>query len=330
MDDWKLGMSKEDMFNALNELFYDDLESWFNAGTFYCDSCVDAFIEKWPGIYSRDMDFQRNSIELDSFYEGGRIRDLFTKEEFDNLAKEMECPNCGELVLGVIWPYDMRFEVPDDFEDILNEIALLAEKAPFLLLSHPFAQQVYDEINALSKTTTTSNLNKTLFRARKYRKDKTYIANDFLVPEKKDIEEGRYNHTGRQVLYLAEDELTCFREMRSPELGIMLAKIEFPKKMKILDLMSEDLDENDIIQAIKYSSLLSSPIEGEGWYKPQYVFTRFVADVAMSAGFEAIRYPSVRFSQGSNIAILDYEKIKEDVKIIDFKYIPEFTSNKTY
>ncbi|WP_274856903.1 RES family NAD+ phosphorylase [Bacillus methanolicus] len=323
LGDWKKGLTKENLLDALSELFYHDLDSWFNVSTFYCDSCVDAFIKKWPGIYSRDMDFQTNSIPLDTFYEGGRVRELFTKEEFTKLSKHMKCPNCNEFISGHIWPYDMSFDVPDNFENNVNEIASIAERTPFLLLSHPFAQQVYNEIEAFSKTMTPSNLPKPLFRARMYKRNYSYVNEDFLAPEKKIIKEGRYNHAGRQVLYLAEDELTCYYETRSPEEGIMLAKVDVPEKMKILDLMDKDLQDNNIVQAIQYSSLLSSPDEGEGWYKPHYVFTRFVADVAKSVGFEAIRYPSVRFNKGYNIVVLDYEKIKAHVKIIDFKYVPK-------
>lgn len=323
MIDWKEGLTREDLLDALLDLFYHDLDSWFNANAFYCESCVNDFIEKWPGIYNRDMDCQRSAISLDSFYEGGRIRDLFTKEEFIELSKDITCPNCGAYIFGFIWPYDMRFDVPDNFESNINEIASLAESTPFLLLSHPFAQQVYEEIKILSKNMNTLNMVKPLFRARNYDSNYSYVDSDFLAPPKKYIKEGRYNHAGSQVLYLAEDELTCFRELRSPEEGVMLAKVDITKEMKILDLMDEKLEENSIIQAIQLSSLLSSPEEGEGWYKPHYVFTRFVSDVAKSVGFEALRYPSVRLSTGYNIVVLDYEKIKENVKIINFNYVPK-------
>lgn len=322
-DNWKEGLTEENLLNALTEMFYNDLEKWFDAGTFYCESCVDDFIKKWPGIYSRDLQFQKNTIDLDSFYDGGRIQDLFTKEEFDNLIKEMTCPNCGNKISSYIFPYDMRFDVPNNFEFDIDEIAKFADSTPFLMLSHPFAKQVYDEINALSGLTNNSLSENTLYRARRYEENHEYTANDFLAADKSLIKEGRYNHAGKQVLYLGEDENTCFLETRSPTLGIMLAEVEIHKNLKILDLMSDDLEGNNIIQAISASSLMSSPSEGEGWYKPHYVFTRFVADVAMAAGFDAIRYPSVRTNTGNNIVILNYEDIIEHVKIISFKHIPK-------
>lgn len=325
IDDWKEGLSRCDLVNALNEVFYRDLESWFDASTFYCDSCVEDFIKRWPGIYNRDMVFQTNSIPLDSFYEGSRrVRELFTKDEFIDLFSDNRCPNCNDITSGNIWPYDMRFDVPPNFENDMSEIATLVEQTPFLLLSHPFALQVYNEIKTISNTTVATRLSIPLYRARRYINNKIYTTDDFFAPEKKEIVEGRYNHAGNQVLYLAEDEKTCFFEMRAPKEGIMLAEFEISARVKILDLMDENLEDNNIIQAIRCSSLLSSPDEGDGWNKPQYVFTRFVADATRAAGFEAIRYPSVRRSfEGHNLVFLDYEKIKQCAKIIEFNYFPE-------
>ncbi len=309
------------MANALIEVFYRDLESWFDACTFYCDSCVDNFIDKWPGIYNRDEDFQKNSIQVDYFYEGSRrVQELFGKEEFIELLCVIGCPNCGEINFHNIWPYDMRFQVPDDFEKHVNDIARIAESTPFLLLKNSFAQRVYNEIEAHSLETSSSQLAKKYFRARSFEK-RVYTRYDFIAAEKSYIGEGRYNHAGNQVLYLGEDELTCYRELRSPVEGVMIAEIEIPVSLKILDLNAEILEENDIIQAIVHSTLLSSPEEGEGWSKPQYVFTRYVADVAKSVGFDAIRYPSVRHEFGGfNIVVLNFEKNVQDIQVGEIRF----------
>lgn len=323
MTDWKEGLTRIELYDAMMELFYRDLDSWFNAGTFYCDSCVDDFIEQWPGIYNRDLDFQRNFIPLDLFYSGGRIQDFFTKEEFFDLLKDIECPNCGDSLSGHIWPYDLNFDVPDDFDSNVHEIADLADKTPFLLMLHPFSQEIYNEIEGISKSTKPFLLSNPLYRARVYDNEHYYNKEDFLAAPKKYIVEGRYNHAGKQALYLAEDDLTCYLEMRKPHMGIMLAKLEIQDPVKVLDLMAEDLEDNHLVQAMQLSSLMSSPVEGEGWYKPHYVFTRFIADAALSVGFDAIRYPSVRSNTGNNIVILNYEKLKGKVNILDFNYVTE-------
>ncbi|PFK70657.1 hypothetical protein COJ13_16210 [Bacillus cereus] len=69
----------------------------------------------------------------------------------------------------------MSFNVPDNFEEYVDEIAILADETPVLLLSHSFAKQVYNEIKVLSKTITTSKLSKPLFRARIYKKGRYII-----------------------------------------------------------------------------------------------------------------------------------------------------------
>ena len=48
MLDWKEGLSRVELYDAMMELLYRDLDSWFNAGTFYCDSCVDNLNWKIP------------------------------------------------------------------------------------------------------------------------------------------------------------------------------------------------------------------------------------------------------------------------------------------
>mgnify|MGYP000247562826 CR=1 FL=1 len=52
------------------------------------------------------------------------------------------------------------------------------------------------------------------------------------------------------------------------------------------------------------SALLIAPRTGEGWVKRQYLFSRFVADCARSAGFDAIRYGSTKDRNGVNYVIL--------------------------
>lgn len=316
-------LSREKRFDVMIELFYRDLETWFNAATFYCESCVDEFIELWPGIYDRDLDFQANSISLDTFYDGGRIREFFTKKEFLELSNDIMCEKCDNKISYNIYPYDLNFRVPENFESNIEEIANIANRTPFLLMNHKFSKKVYDEIKSLSENIELSFLSNPLYRARSFCKEYSYNNSDFLAPPKKVIKECRYNHAGKQVLYLAEDILTCYFEMRKPDTGIMLAELEINQPLKVLDLNSEELKDNDLIQAIQVSSLMSSPSEGEGWYNPHYVFTRFISDVALSVGFDAIRYPSVRLNTGYNIVILNYEKFKNIINVVAVNYVDD-------
>jgi hypothetical protein len=66
---------------------------------------------------------------------------------------------------------------------------------------------------------------------------------------------------------------------------------------------------------------MSSPNEGEGWFKPHYIFTRFIADCAINAEFDGIRYPSVRLGERSNLVLLNGLEAWEHLVIIDSKII---------
>jgi hypothetical protein len=77
---------------------------------------------------------------------------------------------------------------------------------------------------------------------------------------------------------------------------------------KVLELtISDDVDGDDdeVIQCLARSALCAAPRKSEGWDRPEYVFTRFVADCARHAGFGAIKYGSVQRSDGVNVVVLE-------------------------
>jgi len=297
----------KEKFNLFHLIFSEEFDSIFSADIICCENCVDDFIQYWPGVYINDGDFQAYSVSISSLYSMMRFFDFITKDEFNLFTAKMVCPRCGNKLNGVIYPYNMPFDVPHGFEQLIEEIAKLAYETPFLLLSHPFALEVYHEIINISLDIEPKMLLDNLYRARTFNEDSNYTVSDFLAPPQKIIPEGRYNHAGKQILYLSEEPETCFHELRSPKQGVMIAKIQIKEPIKILNLTMQS-HESNIINLIRWSSLMSSPSEGMGWHKPHYVFTRFVADCAKAAGFHAIRYPSVRFDEGMNLALISYEK----------------------
>jgi hypothetical protein len=304
-DDCFKGLSKSELVDCFCEIFYKELDSWFSADIACCDECYDEFVSKWPAVYSRDMNFQENGIDIKCFYNGSRIHDYFKEEEYLQLIKNIRCPNCGCPICHNFWPYSFKFDLPENFEYEMEEIDRLSKKTPFLLLSNSFAKMCLEAIKTLSERTESITVDKEYYRARKLEKDKLYSEMDFKYPPKDKISEGRYNHAGFPVIYLADSPTTCFYELRRPDEGIAIAEINIERAIKILDLIQIEDDCNNILIATAWSSLMSSPMEGDGWYKPQYTFTRFIADCAISAGFDAIKYPSVRLGDKHNIVILD-------------------------
>jgi RES domain len=103
------------------------------------------------------------------------------------------------------------FSIPEDYN--IRQISELARRSPFLLLSHPFACKVFDTINLLGASTTAGRLPQPLYRARILPHNAQALLSDFGPPPASKVMEGRYNHAGHPMLYLAESEATAIAEM---------------------------------------------------------------------------------------------------------------------
>lgn len=276
--------------------FWHDLEKWFDTDFFLCESCVDDFKSKWAGINLLDEQ-PLSGIHLDDFYSGSLLNDYFSFSEFKEFVEEITCPYCGSSLKSnsYIWPYILTIDL-GEFSEEINEIAEIAKKTPFMLLSHPFAEKIYELIKEISKETSEFIFDFKLYRCRKLDETGNLYSEDEIgaVPDNK-ANEGRFNHTGYGFLYVATTESISCSEVRSNEkCPVCMAEINFLKSLKILDLT--DIGgykyENELYKTLISSSLIyNSPIS-RGWDRPEYVFTRFIADCALCAGFEGIKYRS--------------------------------------
>ena len=296
-ENWRDGMTEEEEANVFEELFMHEVESWFTADIACCDNCHDDFVAEWPYAYSADgAKFQCNSIDLRAFYSGSRLADFYSEEEFQKLLPSIKCPNCGQPLTHNMWPYNLPFTPPDDYEIILGELAHRASETPFLLLDYPFCTKVRNAIADVSAKCAPSVSNDFLFRGRSLSSSSTPCFGDFDFPPAEFVKEGRYNHAGDPVLYLASSENVCKAEMRDAA-NLHIAKFRFPMPLKILDMMSPheaDSKHTDILSFIVFSALLSARSQDKGFSRPEYVFSRFIKDCAKSLNFDAIRYPSTR------------------------------------
>jgi len=85
------------------------------------------------------------------------------------------------------------------------------------------------------------------------------------------------------------------------------------------------LQYEDIImgRSVFSKSLMSAKQDSTGWHRPKYVFSRFIADCAKSAGFDAIKYPSTMAgNECFNLVILnDRFSLKNGSELLRiFKY----------
>ncbi len=298
--------------DGFGTLFDEELDSWFTADITCCDACYDAYAKAWPGL-AASRKFQEGAISLTFFHSGSSLGEIYTEEEFLDLCRKMGCPVCGQPLEHNIWAFNPTFNVPTEFETKMEELASLSAKTPFLALRHPLARKVLREVRKLAATVSANTLKQELFRARPITTPRE--ARQFLAPPAPKCYEGRYNHAGRPVLYLASFATVAHAEIGGPEEGCLVAGLTLAKPQKVLDLATDDLP-SDMLRALTASALLSAPTEKEGWEKPEYTFSRFVADCAMNVGFTALRYPSVAHFEGFNLVAFPSEDDWKDVATV--------------
>jgi len=306
--------------------FREDLESWFSADIACCTNCVDDFLSYWPlADEANDFAFQKSYIDMNTFYSGSRLQQCYSKEEFDILIQTIHCDRCNEPLKHEIWVYDLPFlggVNVYDFECRIEELTILSLKTPFLLLKNEFALQVYDVLHELINDTKVLQIEEPLYRARASTEVKSLYYNEFKTAPKEKIGEGRYNHAAEQVLYLSSDKKTCFNELNQQLCYV--AECNITKPIKVLDL-TEPYDAHqkyeDILNALIFSALMSKRISTTGYNKPAYVFSRFIADCAKSANFDAIKYPSTKaIDNNYNLVVLNEEIFTNYIKYINMYF----------
>jgi RES domain-containing protein len=299
--------TEEERIEIFRDYFDRDIESFFSSTVVCCSKCVDQFEALWPGTVNHGLQLQYGYMTIDSFLKNSRVQDDFYPEEIQAFAKHLTCPNCDQVLDGEFWIYEHPFDVAPEFWAALDEIAALARRSPFLLLTHPFARKVFDTIAVLGATTMPQLINGSYFRARRAEGIPTPKLNDFGPPPPRFVEEGRYNHAGHSMLYLAAAEGTALAEVASVGMPYHVAGLLLNVQLKVLDLLLKDDAESDVetlIQCLARSALCAAPRVGEGWLKPEYVFTRYLADCARHARFDAVRYGSTKAPNGSNLVLL--------------------------
>lgn len=298
--------------DTFNDILGDEIDSVFSSTICCCDFCYEDFKKHWPEVTFRKVEFQTQSIEARWFFETSRVAELYSSAEISTLRHCIRCPRCGRFDSWYLWLYEHLFSGAEAIESAIDELLELGSKTPFLMLEHPFAVRVLEQIRSLAVVATSQKLNSPLYRAR--------LANDvclnkqnpaelgtFGPPPSAVVSEGRFNHAGHPMLYAASSAAVAAAELGQPGELSYVAELSIGSELTILDLV--DIEEGaegfELLEALASSALLLAPNVGKGWMKRQYVFSRFVADCAISAGFDAIRFGSTKLAKGSNIVILE-------------------------
>lgn len=301
-----------DDLGVFNEIVGDEIDSDFSSSIGCCDTCYDDFRERWPGITFRSIEFQTQAMEIDWLVDNLRLVGLYSPAELSTLRHFVQCPRCGTYIRWHVWIYEHRFTGVAELESEVVELIALGERTPFLLLEHPLARRVLETVRSHISGTPSVMLDATLYRAReeasvlKHRQDPAALGT-FGAPPPQFVVEGRFNHAGSPMLYAASDAVTASAEVAGEGDICLVAAVRAIKPLRILDLV--DIDEErasfEILAAISNSALMAAPRTTPGWMRSQYVFSRFVADCALSAGYDAIRYGSTKAPEGANYVFLD-------------------------
>jgi len=315
VDDIVKQMSETEKKNYFEFIFFREMDSWFSTEFFLCDNCVDDFKEKWRSLEITCHEFlETDSIQLDCFYSGTQLCNIFSYDEFVKYLHIVECPYCSTPLKYNMWPRPLLFDI-GEYNEELNKILKLAAFAPFLLLSNSFAMDTLELIKKIAETSSSNLIKIDLYRAR-ISKETDSLFEDSQIGHIPDalVKEGRFNHSGHGHLYVATSDKICLKEIGAYKTeSACVAKIKLLKPLKILDLTDYDgmQYDSDLYKTIVSSSLIYNSPSNDSWERPEYVFTRFVADCAIFTDFDAIKYKSRYEFEGFNYVILK-NKSKKD------------------
>ncbi|UWU26169.1 RES family NAD+ phosphorylase (plasmid) [Rhizobium sp. CB3060] len=303
VSEWDIG--------TFNDILSDEIDSDFASSICCCDACYDEFARRWPGVTMHDLTFMNNAMTVEYCVEQSRLVQLYTPAELKTLKHFVQCPRCDTYVQKSVHIFEHPFDRVREIEEWIDELAEIGSRTPFLLLEHPFARGILEAVRDLSLETQPSALEGAFFRARKTADilrlgQSLSDVTTFGPAPSSVIGEGRFNHAGSPMVYLATTVETALLEIGSTEDEYCIAELSIEGQFKILDLieLNDSSEARTPILAMANSALVAAPRADRGWLRPEYVFSRFVADCAKNAGFDAIRYASTKSGGGENYVLL--------------------------
>jgi hypothetical protein len=294
----------------------------------YCDTCQPYDGGETVWIYG-------SATEMDDL-----LRDCNVPyEKWDEVMPGLHCPFCGNenldlsSTIGVKEAYEIKFEkeredaIEKHYKAIVRFHTLLT-RTPMLALKDRLGRTLRKEIREYSST---FSLKGNVYRAKKNEGEKPRPLVSRMRPKRGYAEEGRFNHAGQPHLYL------CFHEFHAEsEVNYDLSKREkvWVQKFNVVSPIDNILDitydydgsqsKSALLMALFYSNTLVRTKRNKRRWKPDYLMTRFLMDVAKDAGFNGILYNSARH-HGKNIVLFNqFEKIKA----IKRPYLYEVTNDE--
>ena len=190
------------------------------------------------------------------------------------------------------------------------QLEKLLLRAPMLAMTDPLAKKIKREMEA--KSVKRIDLTGEFYRARPVERNHRFTAKEMTAPPLGWPNEGRFNHSGQNHLYLSTDEETCVKEVLDgiPEGGQVCCikwKLVYPVK-NVLDLSYDWKDlgpsASTLLVALNAMRALERRHRNNLNWKPDYVLTRMIMDCAKETGFSGIQYNSVK-TNGKNVVLFN-------------------------
>lgn len=180
---------------------------------------------------------------------------------------------------------------------------------PYLGLDHPVGRRIMEAVHRAPKVT----LDEALWHRARLPDGLEQLTAAQMGPPPANWNEGRFNHHGQTVFYLASSAYGACAETAPGQRCIAWVQRFRVRRLRgLLDLAGVAGEEargrnvelltaglNAVMERLK-------PNRDSPW-KPEYFVPRFVADTARAGGFRGILYCSVRF-EGYNAVLFEWTK----------------------
>lgn len=256
------------------------------------------------------------------FGECTNLEDLFDEYDVpDNLREELvdnlHCQNCGRdlcrddkigLKTHTELEADRRWDDwHQNYDWKIDEFADFLEKYPYLGLNHEIGKKLHSTISNFPKTDIKEEI---WWRARKPLNGKRLSIED-MYPPKFPKAEGRFNHYGQSVFYLASTvEAAMIEILDKGECLAWVQQFNIKEISNLLDLSNHvSAEENVSILALGIINIkLPSMIpKKESPWKPEYFIPRFIADCAKHQGFSGIIFNSEKHYE-RNLVLFNWDE----------------------
>lgn len=263
------------------------------------------------------VDGEKSSVE--NFLWASRVPERLQ----ERIVERLHCGGCNASLTMDDWvgvrssshrEYDRKAEAwRKRFAPKMEDFGKWLERYPYMGLQHPIGRRIWKEMADFPKVSWSGETK--WWRARPLDGSRIYTAEDLGPPPQPPGSEGRFNHHGQIVWYLADEADTAAAETIGQDEGVAwVMQFSVGPARKILDLTPmghpEDLAALPLFSlGLSWTQPHLIPAADSQW-KPQYFIPRFIADCARAQGFDGVLYHSAAF-YGRCLVLFNWSK--EDV-----------------